>query len=140
MAFITERLATDGYPLPACFWLSPLRGTGMVCRSGARSGTRSGGCVILDAAACGLRWKDQLKREKRQAARAAEAALDTDVAVAAAAVQKQLDDAAAAAATAQVAPERGATEPWQCQHCSSRDMFCHRPGPGGMGTLCNGTL
>lgn len=100
------------------------------------------GCVAPGSAACGLRWKDQRKREAREAALAAESALDTNVAVAAAAVQQQLDEtsAAAAAAAALYAPERGAGKPWQCQHCASRDMFCHRPGPGGMGTLCNGMV
>lgn len=99
-----------------------------------------GGYGALGAAACGLRWKDQLKREKKTAALAAESALDTDVAVAAAAVQQQLDEVSAAAATVQVAPEREAGEPWQCQHCATRNSFCHRPGPNGMGTLCNGML
>lgn len=101
---------------------------------------RLGGYGALGAAACGLRWKDQLKREKKAAALAAESALDTDVAVAAAAVQQQLDEVSAAAATVQVAPEREAGEPWQCQHCATRNSFCHRPGPNGMGTLCNGML
>ncbi|GAB0498629.1 hypothetical protein MMPV_009975 [Pyropia vietnamensis] len=87
--------------------------------------------------ACGLRWKDQLKREKKTAVLATRSALDTDVAVAAAAVQQQLDEVSAAAAAAQVTPDRGVGEPWQCQHCVTRDSFCHRPGPNGMGTLCN---
>lgn len=37
-------------------------------------------------------------------------------------------------------PAMGGTARWRCQHCSSRDMFCHRPGPGGVGTLCNGMV
>eukprot|EP00170_Pyropia_yezoensis_P006891 contig_28141_g6913 len=85
---------------------------------------------------CGLKWKDQLRREERAAALAAESALDTDVAVAAAAVQKRLDESLAAAAS-RPAVDRAVSGAWQCEHCGSQDMFCHRPGPSGMGTLCN---
>lgn len=91
----------------------------------------------IEAAACGLKWKDQLKRAQREAVLVAESALDTDVAVAAAAVQKQVDDSLAAAAS-QPTVRQAVTGVWECEHCASRDMFCHRPGPSGKGTLCNG--
>lgn len=94
---------------------------------------------MVNAAACGLKWKDQLRREERAAALAAESALDTDVAVAAAAVQKRLDESLAAAAS-RPAVDRAVSGAWQCEHCGSQDMFCHRPGPSGMGTLCNGMV
>lgn len=34
---------------------------------------------------------------------------------------------------------RGGTGPWRCQRCLKCVTPCHRPGPGGKGTLCNGT-
>lgn len=48
-------------------------------------------------------------------------------------------DAAAAAGTAQEVVEQAVSGAWQCQQCGTSDSFCHRPGPGGMGTLCNST-
>lgn len=33
---------------------------------------------------------------------------------------------------------RGGTGPWRCQRCLKCVTPCHRPGPGGKGTLCNG--
>lgn len=48
-------------------------------------------------------------------------------------------DATTADGTAQEVAEQGTSGAWQCQHCGTFDGFCHRPGPGGMGTLCNST-
>lgn len=46
-------------------------------------------------------------------------------------------DAATVDATAQEAAEQGGPGVWKCQQCGTSNSFCHRPGPGGMGTLCN---
>lgn len=48
-------------------------------------------------------------------------------------------DAAADAGTAREVVEQAVSGAWQCQQCGTSDSFCHRPGPGGMGTLCNST-
>lgn len=88
-------------------------------------------------AECGMSWRHQLLREEM----AAEAAANESRAPAA---------AAAAAAPADVADpvvevptprssQRKAKPPWNCQRCGTSTTPCHRPGPAGRATLCNGT-
>lgn len=89
-------------------------------------------------AECGMSWRHQLLREEM----AAEAAANESGAPAA---------AAAAAAPADVADpvvevptprssQRKAKPPWHCQRCGTSTTPCHRPGPAGRATLCNGTF
>lgn len=93
---------------------------------------------VVDTTACGLMWKVQLKRDQREAGAGNPA--EVSLSPAAAAVQQQLDESLAAAAAVPPAADRAVVGAWQCEYCASRDMFCHRPGPGGMGTLCNGMV
>lgn len=87
----------------------------------------------VGATDCGLRWRDQQFREELAAAADGGAAQE---AAAAAALM-------AAAAPPPVAPspqvpDRRPKAPWQCQRCARTVTPCHRPGPDGKGTLCNG--
>lgn len=115
-------------------------------------------------AACGIRWRDEQLREEAAAFAAAPAG-DASAASSAAddayvqaggggwggqrAGAAGLGGAVATALGPAIerqrglprgrASLRGATGSWRCQRCLKCVTPCHRPGPGGKGTLCNGT-
>lgn len=77
-------------------------------------------------AVCGLTWTDEQVREQLGDTSDGGTPMETD--------------AAAADGAAQEDVEQGTSGAWQCHHCGTFDGFCHRPGPGGVGTLCNSTF
>lgn len=87
---------------------------------------------------CGMNWRHQLLREEMAAEVAANESRAPAVAAAAAA------PAVVAEPVVEVptprSSQRKAKPPWNCQRCGTSTTPCHRPGPAGRATLCNGTF